>query len=56
VSHCYERKMFAGWLFNIFAMMHGSNMGEIRKAVERFVKKEGIKSFAVLPTTEKLKK
>jgi siroheme decarboxylase len=55
VSHCYQRKTFAGWPFNIFAMMHGSNMVDIRKIVERFVKKEGIKSFAVLPTAEKLK-
>jgi hypothetical protein len=37
-------------------MMHGSNMADIRKTVEKFVKKEGIKSFAVLPTAEKLKK
>jgi DNA-binding Lrp family transcriptional regulator len=56
VSHCYQRKPFKGWPYNIFAMMHGSNMGEIQKAVERFVKKEGITSFAVLPTAEKLKK
>ena len=56
VSHCYQRKTFAGWPFNIFAMMHGSNMGDIRKVVERFVKKERIKSFAFLPTAEKLKK
>ncbi len=56
VSHCYERKKFKGWPYNIFAMMHGSNMGDIRKAIDGFVKKEGIDSFAVLPTAEKLKK
>jgi len=56
VSHCYERKKFKGWPYNIFAMMHGSNMGDIRKAVDGFVKKEGIDSFAVLPTAQKLKK
>jgi DNA-binding Lrp family transcriptional regulator len=56
VSHCYERKKFKGWPYNIFAMMHGSSIGDIRKVVERFVKKEGIKSFAILPTAEKLKK
>jgi DNA-binding Lrp family transcriptional regulator len=56
VSHCYERKKFKSWPYNIFAMMHGSNMRDIRKAIDRFVKKEGIGSFAVLPTAEKLKK
>jgi siroheme decarboxylase len=56
VSHCYERKTFKGWPYNIFAMMHGSNMADIRKTVEGFVKKEGVKSFDILPTAEKLKK
>jgi siroheme decarboxylase len=56
VSHCYERKTFKGWPYNIFAMMHGSSMVYIRKVVEKFVKKEKIMSFAVLPTAEKLKK
>jgi siroheme decarboxylase len=56
VSHCYERKIFKGWPFNIFAMMHGSDMAVIKKVVEKFIKKEGIKSFAILPTAEKLKK
>jgi len=56
VSHCYQRKTFAGWPFNIFAMMHGSNMVDIHKVVERFVKKEKIKSFALLPTAAKFKK
>ncbi len=56
VSHCYERKIFKGWPYNIFAMMHGSKMTDIQKTVERFVKKEGIKSFALLPTAAKFKK
>lgn len=56
VSHCYERKKFKGWPYNIFAMMHSSNMVDIRKVVDGFVKKEGIDSFAILPTAEKLKK
>ena len=56
VSHCYERKKFKGWPYNIFAMMHGSNMGDIRKAIDEFVKKEGIDLFVILPTVEKLKK
>jgi DNA-binding Lrp family transcriptional regulator len=55
VSHCYQRKTFAGWPFNIFAMMHGSNMGDIQKVVERFVKSQGLKKWELLPTMEKLK-
>jgi len=56
VSHCYQRKTFAGWPFNIFAMMHGSNMRDIRKVVQRFAKSYGLKKWELLPTREKLKK
>jgi DNA-binding Lrp family transcriptional regulator len=56
VSHCYERKTFKGWPYNIFAMLHGCDMRDIQKIVDRFVKKEKIKSFAILPTAAKFKK
>jgi DNA-binding Lrp family transcriptional regulator len=56
VSHCYQRKTFAGWPYNIFAMMHGSDMGDIRRVVERFARSQGLKKWELLPTAEKLKK
>jgi DNA-binding Lrp family transcriptional regulator len=55
VSHCYERKTFTGWPYNLFAMMHGCNMVDIRKVVERFAKSQGLKKWELLPTAEKLK-
>jgi DNA-binding Lrp family transcriptional regulator len=56
VSHCYQRKTFAGWPFNIFAMMHGRSQADIRRVVDRFVREEKIRSFEVLATVEKLRK
>jgi siroheme decarboxylase len=56
VSHCYERKIFKGWPYNIFAMMHGSDMRDIRKVVERFTRSQDLKKWELLPTAEKLKK
>ena len=56
VSHCYERKPFKGWPYNIFAMMHGCDMRDIRKVAERFAKSQGLKKWELLPTAEKLKK
>jgi siroheme decarboxylase len=56
VSHCYERKTFKGWPCNIFAMMHGSDMRDIRKVVERFARSQGLKRWELLPTAERLKK
>ena len=56
VSHCYERKTFENWPYNLFAMMHGRSMDQIRHVVEEFIEAEGIDSFELLPTAAELKK
>jgi DNA-binding Lrp family transcriptional regulator len=56
VSHCYERKTFEGWPYNLFAMMHGKNMSQIQRVIKRFVKAEKVNSFQLLPTVAELKK
>lgn len=56
VSHCYERKTFEGWPYNLFAMMHARSMGEIQHVINRFVEAEKIDSFELLPTARELKK
>jgi DNA-binding Lrp family transcriptional regulator len=56
VSHCYERRPFEGWPYNIFAMMHGRSMGDIQKTINRFVKSEKIEAYELLPTVRELKK
>ncbi|MBA7696806.1 hypothetical protein ES703_105458 [subsurface metagenome] len=56
VSHCYERKTFENWPYNLFAMMHSRSMGEIQHVINRFVEAEKIDSFELLPTTAELKK
>jgi len=56
VSHCYERKTFEGWRYNLFAMMHGRSMGEIQHVINQFVEAEKIDAFELLPTAKELKK
>ena len=56
VSHCYERRTFEGWPYNLFAMMHARSMGEIQHVINRFVEAEQIDSFELLPTAAELKK
>ena len=56
VSHCYQRKTFVGWPYNLFAMMHGKNISQIQRVIKRFVKAEKINSFQLLPTVAELKK
>lgn len=56
VSHCYERRTFEGWPYNLFAMMHARSMGEIQHVINQFVEAEQIESFELLPTAKELKK
>jgi DNA-binding Lrp family transcriptional regulator len=56
VSHCYERQTFEGWPYNLYAMMHGQNMGQVTHAVDKFTESERIDSFELLPTAAELKK
>ena len=56
VSHCYERKTFENWPYNLFAMMHGRTMGRIQHVISKFIEAEKIHSFQLLPTAAELKK
>ena len=56
VSHCYQRRMFEGWRYNVFAMMHGRSMGDIERAAGEFAEGGDIKSYALLVTEAELKK
>ncbi len=56
VSHCYERKTFDGWPYNLFAMLHAQSMNEIKRQVKEFTKAEKINSYQLLPTKTELKK
>ena len=56
VSHCYERKTFEDWPYNLFAMMHARSMGEIQHVINKYIEAEKIDSFQLLPTAAELKK
>ena len=56
VTHCYERKTFEGWPYNLFAMMHGKSIDRIQRVINKFTEAEGISSFQLLPTAAELKK
>ncbi len=56
VSHCYQRKTFENWPYNLFAMMHSKSFGDIQRAIDKFVEAEKIDSFELLPTAAEFKK
>ena len=56
VSHCYQRRSFENWPYNLFAMMHSRSMGEIQHIIDKFTQSQKIDSFELLPTAAELKK
>jgi DNA-binding Lrp family transcriptional regulator len=56
VSHCYQRKTFQGWPYNLYAMMHAGSMGQIQHMIEKFVKDCQISDYELLPTQTEFKK
>jgi len=56
VSHCYERKTFQNWPYNLFAMIHAKSLGDIQRVIDKFIEAEKINSFELLPTVAELKK
>ena len=56
VSHCYQRKTFPGWPYNLFGMMHGQDMEQVEKVVDDFTSHQKIRHFALLKTLKEFKK
>jgi DNA-binding Lrp family transcriptional regulator len=56
VSHCYERKSYEKWPYNLYAMLHSRNEYEIEAFVESIVKKYGIDIWEILYSVKELKK
>lgn len=56
VSHCYERKSYARWPYNLYAMIHSRKEYEIEAFVESIIKKYGIDTYEILYSVKELKK
>jgi DNA-binding Lrp family transcriptional regulator len=56
VSHCYQRRTFDGWPYNLFAMMHGGRKGDLRDFAAGAARRFGISDWVLLPTEREIKK
>ncbi len=57
VTHCYERLTVPGkWDYNVFAMVHGYDRGEVEKTVEKIAKEIGVSDYELLYSTKEFKK
>jgi DNA-binding Lrp family transcriptional regulator len=56
VSHCYQRRPFSGWPYNLFAMVHAGRIRDVKQCVAGFVREFAILKWVLLPTEKELKK
>ena len=56
VSHCYQRKTYASWPYNIYTMIHGRNRRDCLRIVRALSGLSGTKDYRELFTLKELKK
>mgnify|MGYP006288862731 FL=1 len=56
VSHCYQRRTTPEFDYNLYGMIHGGSQQTVKDIASSFVKKNMIKKYEVLFSTEELKK
>ncbi len=56
VSHCYERRTFDGWPYNLYAMLHGQTPDQVQQTVDSFLRTGAVAGHELLPTEVELKK
>ena len=56
ITHCYQRKTYKEWPYNLYTMIHGRCKEECLKVVEDLKKTTGMKECEMLFSDEELKK
>jgi len=56
VSHAYERNTAENWPYNIYTMVHGGDMQEVGRTVERMSRECAVTDYRILATERELKK
>ncbi len=55
ITHCYERKVYPNWKYNLYTMCHFKK-GKEKEKIPYLAKKLGIENFIILETIKELKK
>lgn len=56
VSHCYQRKTWPNWPYNLYTMIHARSKSECAKIIRKISGKTGIKQYEALYTMKEYKK
>lgn len=56
ISHCYRRRTYPEWRYDLYTMIHGKNPGDCMRVAEELAAETGVAEFAVLNSIQELKK
>jgi DNA-binding Lrp family transcriptional regulator len=56
ISHCYIRRTYPQWKYNIYTMIHGKNPGDTTRVVEEISRDTGVTDNQTLASLRELKK
>ena len=56
VTHCYERKPFGSWDYNLYTMIHEKDKESCNKIIKQIADDIGIENYKILYSTRELKK
>ena len=56
VTHCYQRKTFKAWPYNLYTMIHGDGRDKCREIAEEMSRKVSIQDYILLFSEKEFKK
>lgn len=56
ISHCYIRRTYPQWKYNLYTMIHGKNPGDTTRVVEELERDTGVTDHQTLASLRELKK
>jgi DNA-binding Lrp family transcriptional regulator len=56
ISHCYVRRTYPQWKYNLYTMIHGKNPGDTDRVVEEIAAATGVNDHQTLASVRELKK
>ena len=54
ISHCYIRKTYEDWNYNLYTMLHGKDREEVEKRIKEISEKFNLKEYQILFTKEEI--
>jgi len=56
ISHCYIRRTYPQWKYNLYTMIHGKNPGDCMEVVSAISRATGVTDYQILQSVRELKK